>query len=181
MVNQNAQLYKQISMLFDTKVESYIYDSIQKALYSIGDDRWVLNFSELSETGEFFDKSTEDKTYLLDNIVEYDSVDEAIRAAIQWLTEPQTNDLSASITAVGGYSDMRAIIDGLYIDRVSDLPTSLYIVNNDPSLSAYISAFSGYVAMKASVVGYGSSSPGLSASVHGVIYTGLSATINGIT
>lgn len=181
MVNQNAELYKRISLLFESKTDSYVYNSIQKVLYSIGDGRWALNLSELSDTGEFFDKNVNDKERVIDNIVEYDSVDEAIRAAIVWLTEPQYYGLNASIYAIGGYSGMKATIEGIYADRASDLLTSIAIVNNEPILTAVITAYSGYSTMRALITGYNSLSPGLYANISGVVYTGLYASITGIT
>ena len=179
-INQNAYLYKSLSLAFASKVDSYVYDSIQRSLYVIGDNRWALNLSELSETGRFFDKNVNDRERRIDDISEYDSIDEAIRAAIEWLSELRRFDLNATISAVGGYGDIRALIEGLYADRVSDLNTSIQIVNNIPVLYASITSYSGFKPMVGYIVGYGTSYPTLSASIEGVVYSGISANINGI-
>lgn len=180
VIGMNAELYKQLKMTFASKPEKLIYDGIEKAIYSIGNKKWVLNISEVSETGTFFDKKTTDRNKLIDSIEEYDSVDEAVRAAIDILAEMRKVDVSASITAIGGYNGLRAYIYGDALDRVSNLPTSIYIVNNEPVLYATISAYSGYLGLKSLVIGWDSKSPDIKASISGVVYDSIFAEINSV-
>lgn len=178
--NGTAYLYKRLKLFFSNHVDEYVYDSLNDALYTIGEGRWVLNLTEFTEVLSFYDRSPSDRNRDLDSIVEYSSVDEAIRAAIVFLTEFRTTDLTASIVATGGYSKLYAEVYGVYHDRVSELSASLTIVNNLPDLYASISAFSGYKYLRSSIVGYASSAPELLANVYGVVYESLTANITGV-
>ena len=175
--NGTAYLYKRLKLFFSNHVDEYVYDSLNDALYTIGEGRWVLNLTEFTEVLSFYDRSPSDRNRDLDSIMEYSSVDEAIRAAIVFLTEFRTMDLTASIVATGGYSKLYAEIAGIYHDRVSDLRAAVTIVTNLPDLYASISAFSGYRHLYSSIVGYASSAPELLANIYGVVHESLTANI----
>jgi hypothetical protein len=178
----SAYLYKQLKLSLSGKVDTYVYESIGNALYSIGDGRWVLNVSEFTgDDTSFYDRNTGDKDLNIDSLLEFSSIDDAIRGAIRILTEMHRSELTADIAAIGGYLGMRADIVGVYADRVSDLRASITLVNNIPDLYASISAFSGYRGLSASVTGYGSEVPLLYADLRGVVYDVLWADITGVT
>lgn len=176
----NVEIYKTIEMYFSSSGQKYIYDALNSALYRTEGDRWVLNLSEITDTGEFFDRDVNDITYPIDSLVEYDSIDEAIRAAISILTEWRTSDLSASIVATGGYKGLGATIGALQPHRHLDLPASLYIVNNLPVLYASITAYSGYNALSADINGQGHGPAQIDADIIGVTYDSIGASVTGV-
>ena len=188
---ENIEVYKQIGvsaylanelvLTFSSKVAEYIYDAIDHSIYELNDGRWALNLSEFTGTNDFFDRDPLDRSISIDNIVEYDSVDEAIRAAIYILTERNRSDLYASITAVGGYLGLRAEVFGDYLDKVSDLRAKITIVTNLPDLYASISSAGSYSYLKACAIGYSFDSPDIVADIRGVIYDSIGASIVGIT
>jgi hypothetical protein len=178
---QLVTLYKELLLSFSSQVSEYVYDTIDSAVYEIGDGRWVLNLEEFTDVDGFYDRNENDRNKYIDGITEYDSVDEAIREAIRILTEMYRSDITASIVSVGGYLGLKAEIEGLYADRVSDLPASLMVVSNIPDLYASISAFSGYRPFSAYIIGYASESLDLNTSIYGVVYTSIGASIQGIT
>jgi hypothetical protein len=136
--NQMAYLYRKLKLSLHSKTDSYIYDSIQKAIYSMGDGRWILKLSELSDTGLFYDKNMNDREKLIDDISEYGSIDEAIRMAISWLSDMNKYDMTASIIATGGVSAFYATIYGRLLDAQRDIITKIVPVINDPILYAEI-------------------------------------------
>lgn len=172
-----GQLYKKVSMSFSNKVDMYIYDALNSAIYPLDNGRWALNLSTLTETQLFFYRGISDKSINIGSVLEYKSIDEAIRAAVVFLTEMRQEDIYASITGTGGCCPLRAYIYGKARDKVSDLRASLTIVNNDPDLYAYISAFSGFNPMKAYVVGIGEGTPDIDAYIRGVVHESLAASI----
>lgn len=175
-----VELYKTIDIHFSSQAQKYIYDALNASLYKVEGDRWVLNLAELTSEDAFFDRNIDDRNRAVDSLVEYDSIDEAIRAAIVILTEWKTVDLTASITSTGGFNNLSATVSALQPHRYSDLQASVSLVTNLPLLFASISAFSGYGALSAYIVGQGNGPEQLGADIIGVIYRSISASITGI-
>lgn len=178
---QYVYLYKELSLALSSQVKTYIYDSIDKMLYPIDGGRWALNLSEFTELDDFYSRDENDRTRDIDSLEGYDSIDEAIRAAISILTERRRSDIGASISASGGFSSLGVFIEGKYADRVIDLGASISQVESIPYLYASISAFSGYLQMGSYITGIDSIYGDLPSSVRGVVYTPLEASIIGIT
>jgi len=177
----NAYLYKTLELTFASRVLDYIYDAVDNAVYPIGDGKWVLDVSELTLVDSFFDRSPLDRKKSLGDITEYDSIDEAIRAVIVLLTEGYSSDMTASITATGGYSAISALVIPQKRDKVSDLYASVTLVTNLPDLYASISAYSGYNPLKAFIIGYSTQAPDITADIYGVVHDSIAASITGVT
>ena len=177
----SVELYKTIGIHFSSQVEKYVYDSLNSAIYEIDGEKWVLDLSEITDTGEFFDRYTGDRNHSIDSLVEYDSIDEAIRAGIAILTEWRTSDLSASITATGGYLGLTATVAALRPDKYSDLHSKIMPVTAIPDLYASITAYSGYSALAGFITGQSHGPEQLDADIIGVVYESLSANITGVT
>jgi hypothetical protein len=133
-----ASLYKKLKLTLQSKVDNYVYDSILKTIYQIGDGRWVLKLSELSTTGSFFDKSEADREKLIDSVAEFSSVDAAIRSAISWLTDRNNIDMYATIASAGAVLPFYASIYGRLLDAQKDLFTKIVPVSEDPIIFATI-------------------------------------------
>lgn len=176
-----AQTHKRLRLMFASQIERYVYDAIDRSLYKIGDGKWVLNLSELTDSGLFYDRNVNDRDIDIDNINEYASIDEAIRAAISMLIDYPTDTLFASITASGGFSSIFATISGISQDRVVDLRGSLTIVENLPDLYASITAYSGYLAMRGYITGYASFSSDVSVDIRGVVEASVTAEITAVS
>lgn len=177
----DIELYKTLDIHFVSAPEKLIFDSVVNAIYRVDGDKWALNLAELTDTGEFFDRSVDDRNYEIDSLIEYNSIDEAIRFAITILTEWRTSDLSATLTASGGYGEMAATIGALQPHRHLDLQAKVSIVNNLPLLGASISAYSGYGSFSAYIIGQGEGPENIEADIYGVVYDSLSASINVVT
>lgn len=173
-------LYKKLALTFSSRVEKYIYDGINNALYPMDDGKWVLNLRELSEIDEFYDRLSTDRSLNIDSILEFNTVDEAIRAAISLLVDMSQSDVSASISATGYIDGIMATIYGTSADRTKDLPTKLFIVENMPDLQAYISAFSGFRELSTFINGYETLNKDLYATTHGFVCESLNANIVGV-
>ncbi|MCK5021500.1 MAG: hypothetical protein KAS32_31095 [Candidatus Peribacteraceae bacterium] len=105
----------------------------------------------------------------------------ALKAWIRVGILNEEKDISASITATGGYLGIDVSIFARRQDRVSDLTASITLVNNLPDLYASITAYSGYNPLKVYIVGSGSDRPDLTAHIQGVVHTGIGADITCIT
>jgi hypothetical protein len=135
---QFSQLYRKLKLSLKSKIDNYVYDSILKTVYQIGDSKWVLKLSELSDSGEFYDRNDGDRSKLIDDLTEFGSIDEAIRGAITWLTDRNTLSMYADISPTGSVIPFYATIYGRLLDAQKDLITKIVPVSEDPIIYASI-------------------------------------------
>lgn len=96
----NMELFsKLVNIRFLSTVYDYFYQSAASALWKENSlEEWVLEVTSWDEEEEFFGEKRNEKRKVVDGITEFESVDEAIRYALDWvLAFPQRN-LTASIT-----------------------------------------------------------------------------------
>lgn len=178
----HMELYKTIRYYMSSGVRSYIYDSLDKLVYPADNGKWVLRLETFTVYEKaFFDRDENDTYVSLGVINEYDTIDEAIRAAIDLLVNRRNSTLSASITATGSVTPITATIGVIPADKSKALTASLYTVYNAPILSASIYA-AGYMShLPGYITGKDSSTSSLGAYMNAYDDTTITASIVGTT
>jgi hypothetical protein len=178
VISGNARLVKEINIRFNSGVRHYVYDAIAAMLYKSSEDRWTISLKAIEEAADFFDL-TSSKTEIIDSLVQYSSVDEAIRAAIDVLSIGRRSEISASITATGGYLGLYSSIVPTMADRESYLYATISQVEEVPFLTAFIYAYGSWRTMSGYITGIANSQESLSATLQCMRSFELSANITG--
>jgi hypothetical protein len=145
---------KDVLLSFRTQVQSYVYEEVTDSVYATDRGTWAIDLRTLAREASFFDRALDNREYVLDQLQEFYSLDEAIRAAIVILCERRQFHLSASLTVRGAIADMGAQVTAFSTDRVFDLNSKIMPVVNLPDISATINTStqsSGFAAVAAIV------------------------------
>jgi len=145
---------KDILVQFRSKVSSYVYDSVSKAVYATDRGSWVIDLRTTFTSESFFDRSPNNREVSLDKgLQEFYSLDEALRNAIVLLCDRRQEVLGASLSPRGMVHDFACQVAAVTADRLFNLATSVVPVVNSPDITASVSgALSGFEALVASVL-----------------------------
>jgi len=138
----NIEVWKRfVELKFYSMVYKYFYDSFSDAVWK--DDtsqKWVIDVSSFRERFGFFD-FLDRRTKLVFDLDKFNSVDEAIRYAIDWVLILPTTNLIATINASGGYVGLTAKINaGLsFVKTFSSLKASV-VCFSLKDLTAYLNS-----------------------------------------
>jgi len=169
-------------ILFGSGVSSYIYDAAAGVVYSTDTaEQWTVLIREKRSTGTFFDRPEDLKSKLVSVVTDYDSFDEAVRAAFDSMMSPFNESLSATISATGGTAGLGANVYSDSLDKISNLSARIYEVRTIPDLAAVISAAGHLGYLGASIKTLEPSNDTLQTSIQGWGEDSLSAEIVAVT
>jgi hypothetical protein len=171
---------KDVLLSFRTQVRQYVYEEVTEAVYATDRGTWTIDLRTLLQAESFFDRAEQNREYLLDDLQEFYSLDEAIRSAIVILCERRQANISASLTVRGQIGDLAAQVTAFTLDRASDLHTTIMPVVNLPDISASIntgSQSSSLAALSATVSPRASVLDDLSGEIFGTISSDMAAEI----
>lgn len=171
---------KTVLITFRSQVSSYVYEQVSSSVYVTDKGTWAIDLTSLVEDTSFFDLSGDTRSFKLDDVSEYYSIDEAIRAALVILCERRQANLSASLTAGGAFKDLPVSMEVTAIDQFSDVKGAIVSVLNSPDLSASINTgnqSSGIKALTSLITPITNTEENLLASVTGNIINDLSASV----
>lgn len=178
---QFVSLYKTIKLSMSSAALSYVYDDLDKVVYPTKNGKWVLKLETYTGIDKALaDRDTEDRYVEIGSMVKYNTVDEAIRAAVVLLIGMRSSSMTASIASVGNTNSMGAYIYGISSDKTSQLNASLYITKNEPTLAAYLNAVGKWMGVPAYINGFANTSRQVTASIAGHAVSGMSAFISGV-
>lgn len=131
---------KDVLLSFRSQVQHYVYEGVTNAVYSTDRGTWAVDVRTLAAEDNFFDRALGNREYVLEDIQEFYSLDEAIRSAIVILCERRQVSLGASLTVRGAAADLGAQVGAFSLERVVDIPTKIMPVAHLPDISATINA-----------------------------------------
>lgn len=134
----NPDYSTNILVSFRSKVSSYVYEELSSKVYSTDNGTWALDMRTENIQGGFFDLQDGTKVLKLEDVTEYNTLDEAIRAGIVILTEQRRVDMSSSITIDGQIGDLPVALGVTSVDMLKNLSSHVTIVANQPDLAAFI-------------------------------------------
>jgi hypothetical protein len=168
-------------VFFESGPETYIYSSTDGLLYSSDNSVWKVIVREKAPTTstQFFDGETL-RSKMVHNITNYDSFDEAVRAAIDALVSPNTFDIGASISASGAVASLYGSIVATAVDKLSDIGARIYEVPELPDISATITPIGYMGSLLASIRSMVDSSSSLAGSLHGYVESDVLASLTAV-
>lgn len=134
----NPDYSANILVSFRSKVSSYVYEELSSKVYSTDKGTWALDMRTENIQSGFFDLQDGTKVLKLDDVTEYNTLDEAIRAGIVILTEQRRVDIPASITTSGQIGDLPVSLGVTSADMLKNLSSHVTVVENQPDLAALI-------------------------------------------
>lgn len=146
VVNLNSGAIKDVLISFRSQVHFYVYEEVTDAVYSTDRGTWAIDLRSLIRDESFFDRSLLNREYVVTDLQEFYSLDEALRHALVFLCERQQFALGATLTARGAINDLGVQIGIIDADRMSNLPSKLVAVGNSPDIAALINT-SGQLSM----------------------------------
>jgi hypothetical protein len=139
VVNLNkADVFRRVFVSFKTAVSSYVYEELSSAVYPTDQGKWAIDLRTITQKDSFFNKDENDRDLELSSIVEFFSVDEAIRQALVILCEKRRDNMGASITALGKVSNLPASIFAFGSNRFTNLNAIVFPVDVLPDIAAII-------------------------------------------
>lgn len=114
----NMELFSKIVQIrFLSGVYDYFYQSAADALWKEDSDaKWIIDVASWDEETEFLADKRDEKTKIVFDLTEFESIDEAIRHAIDWVLAFPQRDLAATITGsvheISKLKDLVATISG---------------------------------------------------------------------
>jgi hypothetical protein len=101
-----------VQITFYSAVYDYFYQSVTETLWrSDTDAKWVLDVASWVEEDELFQDKKDLRSKQVSGLTQFESVDEAVRYAIDWVLAFQQKDLTAQITGrPWGTTDLSAYI-----------------------------------------------------------------------
>ena len=108
----NIELFTKIVQIrFYSGVYDYFYQSLTDTLWKEdASSKWIIDVSSWNEETEFLADKRNTKNKLVFDLTQFESIDEAIRYAIDWVLAFPQRDLGAQITSVGQYKELVARI-----------------------------------------------------------------------
>jgi hypothetical protein len=140
-----------ILVSFRSQVNFYVYEEITNAVYSTDRGTWAIDLRTLLREESFFDRSLDNREFILTEVQEFYSLDEAIRNALVALCERRQENIAAFLSARGSISDFGCSIGIIGAGRMSNLATSIVPTGNSPDIAASISTSSALAAVRASI------------------------------
>jgi hypothetical protein len=134
----NPDYSTNILVSFRSIVSSYVYEELTTKVYATDEGTWVLDMRTENIQGGFFDLQDGTKVLKLDDVTEYNTLDEAIRAGIVILTEQRRVDIPASISVEGQIGDLPVTMGVTSADMLRNLTSHVTVVENQPDLAALI-------------------------------------------
>lgn len=134
----NPDYSSKIMVAFRSQVSSYVFEELSSKVYTTDKGTWALDMRTANTQSGFFDLATSNSVLKMEDITEYKTLDEAIRAGIVILTERRRYDIPASISAAGQIGDLKVAIGVTSSDLLKDLKSSVTTVENLPDLAAAI-------------------------------------------
>jgi len=129
---------KDVLLSFRSQVSLYVYEEVANSVFETDKGTWAIDLRTLLRDESFFDRAEANREFVLDDIQEFFSLDEAIRNALVLLCERRQAFLPASLVATGQITDLGVQIGITSADRINDLITSLVAVANSPDITASI-------------------------------------------
>lgn len=165
-------------VLFASGVSSYIYDAVRGAVYSMDtSEEWAVLVQEQRVVSSFFDRPADLKSRQISIVADYDSFDEAVRAALDSMASLPSVDFGASISAGGASSNFTASIYSDTADTVANLGARIYEVRTIPDITATLVAAGAITSFFASVKSLEAGDFSLQTSVTGWAGTELLASV----
>ncbi|GAH02724.1 unnamed protein product, partial [marine sediment metagenome] len=111
-IYNNMELFSKIVQIrFLSGVYDYFYQSASDTLWKEDKDaKWIIDVSSWDEETEYFADKKDEKTKIVFDLTQFESIDEAVRYAIDWVLAFPQRDLGAAITSVGQYKELAARI-----------------------------------------------------------------------
>jgi hypothetical protein len=108
---------KIVQIRFLSGVYDYFYQSAADALWKEDSDaKWIIDVASWDEETEFIADKRDEKTKIVFDLTQFESIDEAIRHAIDWVLAFPQRDLMATITGsvheITKLKDLAATITG---------------------------------------------------------------------
>jgi hypothetical protein len=156
-IQNNMELFSRtVQIRFLEGVADYFYQSSANVVWKVdSEEKWVIDVKSWLEEEEFIADKKEEKTKIVSDITQFESVDEAIRYAIDWVLAFPQRDLPAIITGarheITKLKDLTATITGggkIYSSYLnlpaqtqpwvpSNLPASLQLYGNGPAWAGH--------------------------------------------
>ena len=114
----NMELFSRIVHIrFLSGVYDYFYQSAANAVWKVdNEEKWVIDVSSWLEEEEFLADKRDEKTKIVSDLTQFESMDEAIRYAIDWVLAFPQRDLTATITGaqhdISRLKDLMATVSG---------------------------------------------------------------------
>lgn len=184
VVNLKTDDTRDVLISFRSQVNTYVYDDVVDSVFSTDRGTWAIDLRTLIRDESFFDRAPKNKAITLDGLVEFYSLDEAIRNAIVVLCEQNKNSIGASITTSGYIQSLGANVGVYSEDMIKSLPSKLVSVSNIPDISASINlvpgAFSSYAISRGSLSARHMDYASLFSIIEGNIINDLTASITAV-
>ena len=154
---------------FFSQVYDYFYQSVTDSLWKDDDsEKWVLNVESWLEEETYLRDRTSLREKIVGDVTEFESVDEAIRYAIDWVISFPTKDLAAQIQPIiPPYADLPGRINPFKIYSKSydlaastvpfhprDLSARMRIIDEWADLTAQMRIYDYWGDLGASITGY---------------------------
>jgi len=117
-IYNNMELFSKIVQIrFLSGVYDYFYQSASTTLWKEDSDaKWIIDVSSWDEETEYFADKKDEKTKIVFDLTQFESIDEAVRYAIDWVLAFPQRDLFATITGsvheITKLKDLAATISG---------------------------------------------------------------------
>jgi hypothetical protein len=135
---KNPDVSKEILLSFRSKVSSYVYEDITNAVYAAGGGKWAIDLRSINRQSSFFDRDPSSREREIDKVLEFYSIDEAIRNAISVICDRVKDNIPASLNARGAVASLPVSMGITSRDRFSDFSSRLMPVAHTPDISAVI-------------------------------------------
>jgi len=114
-----VEWFEMVELSFKSIVNDYFYSSSGKSAWKINRlDRWILNISSyIPQNLKLNTKRRLHKLKYMYDLKRFDSIDEAVRYAINFVTDYPEIDLTAYIKPSGGFRNIQGILNVRRIER----------------------------------------------------------------
>jgi hypothetical protein len=144
-----------VEISFYSQVYEYFYQSVTDSLWKDDNtEKWVLNVASWLEEDTYLQDRTSLREKLVNNIEEFESIDEAIRYAIDWVLTFPTRDLGAQIQGIiPPYTDLLARINAFKTYSSAQNLTARVVPFHPTDLSAFMTIIDEWGDLSATITG----------------------------
>lgn len=129
---------EEVFVTFRSKVGEYVYEKLTNTVYPTDRGTWAIDLRTAKRQELFFDRSPENRTRVIDGVVEYYSLDAAIRDALTFICDRQQENIGASIGGVGKAISFAAAVNVVGADNLSNIKAGIVSVYNSPEIFASV-------------------------------------------
>ena len=158
IVNTKTGEKKILKLFFKGTAQDFYYSSLASKTYpaSATDSLTIIIETYIrDDSGDgtnLLAKKIKTRQCVIDNLSDFENIDEAIKYAIKCAANEISNDLNATITAKGNLDTIGGTISGIDSKFLSNLGANIITTLNDPIISGTISGTGGYQDLYSNIV-----------------------------